>query len=88
MIDVFPNHGKQVPEPTVNRFDPFRELGQPRREFREPLRFKRSVDNDAAASPQSAPHSELMNSRRGSLLSVAKNLVMFRLRVGLSLHVN
>ena len=64
--------GEQVPETTLNSLDPFRELGQPRREFREPLRFKCGVDNDAAAISQ-ARHSELMNSRRGSSPSVAKN---------------
>ena len=52
MVDVVSDDWEQVPETTVNCLDLFRELGQPRREFREPLRFKRGVDNDAATLPE------------------------------------
>src|ERR1017187_7698516 len=52
MVDVVPDDGKQIPEAVLDFLDPLCELGQPRREFREPLRFKRGVDNDAAAFPE------------------------------------
>ena len=72
MVDVVPDDGKQVPETTVYRFDPFRELGEPRREFREPLGFKRGVDNDTAALPEcTAQRTDELAS--GVAPSVAKN---------------
>ena len=75
--------GEQVPETTVNCFDPFRELGQPRREFREPLRFERGVDNDAAAFPEcTAQRSDELAS--GVAAVGRQEFVVFRFRFGLS----
>jgi hypothetical protein len=84
---MVPNHRQQVPETALDFLDAPRKLRQPRREFREPLRFELLVAHDGTASV-----SERGTKRRDELTpGVArirgKEFIVLRLRAGIPLHV-
>jgi hypothetical protein len=52
MVDMVSDDGKQVPQASLNCFDPFREVRKASAKFGKPLRLEGAVHQDAAAFAQ------------------------------------
>ena len=76
-----------VPKPTLDFFDPPRELRHPRGKVRKPLRFELLVVHDDAAETAKGI-AQRRNERRARVACVSgKKFVVFRFCTSLRLHI-
>ena len=81
------NDWQQIPETALYPLDLLREFRQPCRKFREPLRFERSVDNDATAFPECI--TQRSDELASGIVAVGRQeFVVFGFDTGVSLHVD